>query len=91
MSETNETRGPVIWHQIETLHGQSVLIGITFDRTQRTMNTLIHAKRYPEPEVMGPYSEWPRQPKKVWKKPSMFAGTIIVAGIYLHCGLPLLV
>lgn len=42
-----------------------------------------------EPEIIGPYSEWPRRPRNIWKKLTAFAGTLIVAGVYLHCGVPL--
>ncbi len=42
------------------------------------------------PEIIGPYSPWPRQEQKSYRRPALFAATAAAAGIFAHCILPML-
>lgn len=42
------------------------------------------------PDVIGPYSAWPRQPQRRWKKPALAVSAILTAAVFAHCILPMM-
>lgn len=42
------------------------------------------------PEVIGPYSEWPRKPVRKWKGTALVASVIVAAGVFAHCVVPMI-
>jgi hypothetical protein len=47
--------------------------------------------RLPKPEIVGPYSPWPRQKRKLPSVRQLTAGTTVAAAaVFAHCLLPLL-
>jgi hypothetical protein len=47
--------------------------------------------RLPEPEIVGPYSPWPRGKRKLPSVRQLTAGgTVAAAAVFAHCVLPLL-
>ncbi len=52
------------------------------------------ADRYaPKPEIIGPYSDWPRHLRRSRRSGihRAVAVSVVLAGVLFHCGVPLLV
>ena len=45
----------------------------------------------PIPNVIGPYSEWPRKtPTSRIKRPEILAASAAMAGVFFHCVVPMI-
>lgn len=53
--------------------------------------TTLPTMTLPEPEIVGPYSPWPRRKRKLPSVRQLTAGgTVAAAAVFAHCVLPLL-
>ena len=79
-------------------HGEARNVGQKKDikRTQNgndTMTTVTQDLNFrtPIPNVIGPYSEWPRKtPTSSIKRPAILAASAALAGVFIHCVVPMI-
>lgn len=53
--------------------------------------TYIATLKRPAPEIVGPYSPWPRNIKPRRRRAYVYAAGVAAVAIFAHCGVPLLV
>ncbi|MEM8631432.1 MAG: hypothetical protein AAGF74_09360 [Pseudomonadota bacterium] len=42
------------------------------------------------PEFVGPYSDWPRRPRRKWKFPATIAASAVTMTVFVHCVVPMI-
>lgn len=49
------------------------------------------ADRYaPAPEIIGPYSDWPRRRRRKGGRRVAVSAGVVAAGVFVHCAVPLM-
>lgn len=48
------------------------------------------APRHDATDIIGPYSAWPRKPRRRLRRPIALAGTVGAAAVFVHCVVPVI-